>query len=118
MAKRIVYATLVSVGLGSLGWGGVIDLGAIMRRGDANNNGSVDQADAVYISNYLFNGGPAPPCMNQADANNSGTVDVSDPTYILNWLYQGGPAPPAPGPYNTTCTTDDSPYPGCLNPCS
>jgi hypothetical protein len=117
MRTSIVSAVtlcLVSTAAPAVIW----DEGTIMRRGDADNNGTVDQADAVYISRYLFNGGPAPPCLNQADANDSGTVDGSDSTYLLNWLYQGGPAPPSPGPYNTECTTDESPSPGCdSSPC-
>ena len=86
----------------------------IMRRGDANNDGTVDVSDAVYINSYLFQGGPTPPCMNQADANDSGAVDLSDSVFLYQWLYNGGPAPPSPGPYNTQCTIDESPYPGCV----
>ncbi len=96
----------------------IIDDERIVLRGDANNNGAVNMSDASYINNYLFSGGPAPPCMNQADVNNSGGVDVSDSVYLLNWLFNGGPEPPSPGPYNTVCTADDSPYPGCaVDPC-
>ena len=117
MAKRTVWVTIVSICFSSLGSGGVIDNDAIMARGDANGNGSVDLSDALYITEYLFSGGPAPPCMNQADANNSGTVDQSDTIYLLNWLFDGGAAPPYPGPYNATCTYDDEPFPGCETSC-
>jgi hypothetical protein len=90
----------------------------ILRRGDANNDQTVNLTDPTYINNYLYQGGPAPPCMNQADANNDGRVDLSDSIFLLNWLYQGGPPPPYPGPYNTQCTLDDEPYPGCnVDPC-
>jgi hypothetical protein len=90
----------------------------ILVRGDANLDGEVDGADASYIANYLFHSGPAPLCMNQADANNDGAVSAIDATYILDWLYSGGPQPPSPGPFNTVCTADDSPYPGCsYSPC-
>jgi hypothetical protein len=91
----------------------------IMRRGDANMDGVVNLSDAVYVNGYLYSGGPAPPCMNQADVNNDGHVDGSDSVYLLNWLYNGGPVPPSPGPTNTTCAAEDSPYPGCgTSPCS
>jgi hypothetical protein len=91
----------------------------ILRRGDANNDQTVNISDANYITNYLFNGGPEPLCMNQADANNDGRVDVSDPTFLLNYLFKGGDEPPAPGPDNTDCAQDDDPYPGCdIDPCS
>jgi len=90
----------------------------IMRRGDANSDGVVNVSDPVFLNSFLFGGGHPPPCMNQADANNDGQVDVSDSVYLLTWLYQGGSAPPAPGPYNSVCTLDDEPYPGCaVNPC-
>jgi hypothetical protein len=91
----------------------------ILGRGDANSDGTVDGADGATITSFLYLGGPAPPCMNQADTNNDGQVDGSDAVYLYNWLYMGGPAPPAPGPFNTTCAADDSPYPGCeTDPCS
>jgi hypothetical protein len=90
----------------------------ILLRGDASSDGVVNMADATCITNYLFLGGPAPPCMNQADANNDGVVNTSDAIFLLAWLYNGGSPPPAPGPYNTVCTLDDDPYPGCVvNPC-
>ena len=94
---------------------GVLDDDRILGRGDANSDHNVNLSDVVYLNNYLFSGGPAPPCMNQADANDDGRVDISDPVYILNWLYMGGSAPPSPGPYNTTCTVDDAPRPGCAS---
>lgn len=90
----------------------------ILRRGDANNDQTVDISDAICISNWLFNGGAEPGCLNQADANNDGKVDVSDSVYVNEWLFNGGPQPPAPGPYNTECAEEDEPYPGCaLDPC-
>ena len=90
----------------------------IFRRGDANLDGVVNDSDAIFINNFLFLGGPTPGCMNQADVNNDGLVNVSDPVYLLSWRYSGGPAPPYPGAYNSVCTTDDSPSPGCsMDPC-
>jgi hypothetical protein len=65
-------------------------------RGDANRDGWVDHTDPIYILNYLYQGGPQPPCMDAADANDDGFVDGSDPGYLLAFLYQGGPAPPYP----------------------
>lgn len=74
------------------------------KRGDADQSGVVDVSDPTYIQNYLFNGGPAPPCMDAADANDDGSVNQTDSIYILNWLFNGGPAPPNPGPI--TCGFD------------
>jgi hypothetical protein len=62
-------------------------------RGDANGSGSVDLADAVFVVNWLFIGGPAPDPLWLGDANCSGSVDLADAVYIVNWLFIGGPPP-------------------------
>lgn len=114
-ACAVVGAMGVSAGRARAG----INDDFILKRGDANSDGTVDVSDSAYITNWLFSGGSAPPCANQADVNNDGAVNVSDPIYLNNYLFQGGSAPPAPGPFNEDCTTDDYPYPGCdLPPCS
>lgn len=117
--KRVLCLAAILSSVGAfVGAAGIGDDESIMRRGDANNDGAVNMSDATTITNYLYQGGPAPPCMNQADVNDDGTVDNSDAVYLLDWLYQGGSAPPSPGPWNTTCTVDYSPRPGCAAPCS
>jgi hypothetical protein len=65
-------------------------------RGDANGDGQVNLADAVYLVNYLFIGGPPPDPMDAGDANCSGDVDLADAVYIVNWLFIGGPPPGCP----------------------
>lgn len=103
--------------LGAMGWAGVDDA-TIIFRGDVNGDGNVNVADPVYLQNYLFRGGPQPPCFNQADANNDGLVDNTDAVYLYSYLYLGGSPPPNPGA-GSTCTIDDLPYPGCdVAPCS
>jgi len=88
--------------------------GPNFRRGDANNDGNVNISDPVYISNFLFQGGPDISCYDAADANDSGTVDVSDIVFLYSYLFQGGAAPPNPGP--TTCGPDPtSDSIGCLS---
>ena len=72
--------------------------GKRFKRGDANCDGCVDRADAEYLNEFLFAGGPAPCCMDAADANDDGGLDIDDSVYILNYAEEGGPAPPAPGP--------------------
>ncbi len=76
-------------------------------RADATDNGIVDQSDAIYILNYLYNNAPEPHCLDAADANDDGFVEDADFVYIMNWLYQGGPIPPDPGP--THCGPDPTP---------
>jgi len=117
MKHRILGAVFVSCGVVSSAGGVVVDNDYIMARGDANNDSTVDVADPTFILNYLFQGGPSPPCLNQADANNDGDVDQSDAVYLLDWLYDSGSPPPSPGPYNTTCAQDDSPFPGSSVTC-
>jgi PKD repeat protein len=61
--------------------------------GDANGDGSIDLADAVYLVNYLFIGGPAPDPLDAGDANCDGEVDIADAVYLVNYLFIGGPPP-------------------------
>jgi hypothetical protein len=62
------------------------------QRGDANANGNVGEptTDAIVLCNFLFLGGPPPPCFDAADANDDGRVDISDCQVIPG----GGPFPP------------------------
>ena len=89
----------------------------IFRRGDSNNDGSVNGSDPTHLLAYLYDGGPAPGCMNNADANDDGSVNNADAIYLLNWLYGGGPAPPAPGPFATSCSYDSSALGCAVDPC-
>src|SRR5687768_4504206 len=70
----------------------------VFRRGDADGNCGVDITDAVYVLNYLFSGGPNPPCLDAADPNDTGTIDITDGIFILNYLFLGTTAPSDPGP--------------------
>jgi hypothetical protein len=61
--------------------------------GDANDDGDVNVADAVYIINFVFKGGPAPdpPCV--GDANGDDDVNVGDAVYLIAFVFSGGPPP-------------------------
>ena len=61
--------------------------------GDANNDGSVNVGDAVYIINYVFKSGPVPPCKCEGDANGDNAINVGDAVYIINYVFKSGPAP-------------------------
>jgi hypothetical protein len=76
-------------------------------RGDSNRDWSVNMADVITITNFLFLGGPAPPNRDAADTNDSGNLDISDANYLAAHLYSGGPAPPAPYPASGTDPTYD-----------
>jgi len=61
--------------------------------GDANGDGMVNLADAVYVINYVFTGGPAPEPLDSGDADGDGTVNLSDAIYLINFVFKGGPPP-------------------------
>jgi hypothetical protein len=61
--------------------------------GDANDDGEVNVADAVYIIRYIFAGGPPPPWICKADASGDGRVDVGDAVYLINYIFRSGPPP-------------------------
>jgi hypothetical protein len=59
-------------------------------------NGDGDKPDIsspVFGLNFLFGGGPRPPCVKACEANGAGGVDISDMVYVLNFLFGGGRAP-------------------------
>jgi len=70
--------------------------GPYFRRGDANNDGSMDMSDAIYTLGCLFLGQSCSDCDDATDANDDGAIDLSDPTYTLGHIFQGGTAPPPP----------------------
>jgi hypothetical protein len=74
-------------------WSDPLPVNIRILRGDANGDDAIDLADAVYLVNYLFIGGPAPEPIEAGDANCSGGVDLADAVYIVNWLFIGGPPP-------------------------
>jgi hypothetical protein len=68
--------------------------------GDADGSGGLDISDAVYLIQFIFQGGPPPqPRIEAGDMDCSGGVDISDAVYMIQYIFQGGP--PAP------CTCSD-----------
>jgi carboxypeptidase D len=62
--------------------------------GDVNNDSIINVADVVYLTNYLFIGGPAPvPMKCVGDCNGDGIVNISDVVYLINYLFINGPPP-------------------------
>jgi hypothetical protein len=75
-------------------WFCAFDVGVIEQLiGDANGDGEINLADAVYLVNYLFIGGPPPDPLEAGDANCDGEVNLADAVYIVNYLFIGGPPP-------------------------
>jgi hypothetical protein len=67
-------------------------------RGDSNDDGLVDLADAVFTLRWLFLGGPEPGCVAAANANGDRSVDIADPVSLLGFLFLAGSPPAAPFP--------------------
>jgi hypothetical protein len=69
--------------------------------GDADSSGGIDISDAVFLIQFIFQGGPAPADCNytfgMGDADGSGGVDISDAVYLIQYIFQGGPAPHCQG---------------------
>ncbi len=61
--------------------------------GDANEDGTVNILDIVFIIYYLYKGGPAPDPVVSADADGNGLINLMDVIYIRNYLYKAGAAP-------------------------
>lgn len=80
----------------------------VFLRGDANNNGGLDTADASYITNWLFGTGPTPTNLDAADTDDDGTNQLNDAIYITNYLHLGGPQPPFPFPAAGLDVTGDA----------
>jgi hypothetical protein len=85
-------------------------------RGDCDGDGQVTGSltDAVFLLQYLFMGGAAPPCLSACDANGDGEAvgQVTDALYILWYGFLGGPPPPPPYP---SCAIGPEDGLGCLD---
>ncbi len=77
---------------------------AQFRRGDANNDGIVNNDDADHIIDSVLISGDPLDCDDAGDANDDGLLDLSDAIFVLNFINLNGPRPPVPGPYE--CDVD------------
>ncbi|MFN0057936.1 MAG: hypothetical protein ACKVX7_05700 [Planctomycetota bacterium] len=69
------------------------------KRGECNNDGGIDIADAIFTLSLLFTAGTGPAaCADACDANNDGTVNIADAIALLSSLF-GAPSVPLPAPY-------------------
>lgn len=82
---------------------------ANFRRGDVNQDGTLNIADPIYLLTFNFLGGTTPSCLDAADVDDDGRVlgQVTDSVFLLNGLFLGGPMPPTPGPHD--CGGDPTP---------
>ncbi len=77
---------------------GSITVSRRFTRGDANADGSMNIADAIFVLSYLFADGPAPPCLEAAETNDDNLMDLADGVYVLQHLFVSAPPPPTPFP--------------------
>lgn len=79
-------------------------------RGDANSDSGVDLGDAIWLLNFVFQGGAAPPCEKAGDTNGDQILDVGDAIFLISFIFSDGVDPPAPYP---SCGVDVAPSPLC-----
>ncbi len=66
--------------------------------GDVDASGLDDIDDAVYLINYIFNGGNPPVVLEDGDVDCSGMIDIDDVVYLIVYIFASGPAPCADCP--------------------
>lgn len=83
---------------------------AFVFHGDANGDGVIDLGDVLYLTNYLYKGGPAPVPLAAGDANCDGVIDIGEVLYLINYLYKGGLPPSCRGAShpNRNCVACDA----------
>ena len=65
-----------------------------LTQGDADNSGTINIGDAIYLINFIFAHGPAPiPNRAHGDANCDGSTNISDAVFLIQYLFASG-APP------------------------
>lgn len=60
---------------------------------DADGQDVVTIADQVYMLDWMFYGGPAPPVMEAANVDGIDNVNIADLVYLVDYMFSGGPEP-------------------------
>jgi len=83
----------------------MIEISCDCRPGDANNDGSKNVGDAVYLISYVFKGGaaPTPYAKCSGDANGDCSANVGDAVYMISYVFKGGSPPVSCDPWLSTC---------------
>ena len=68
-------------------------MGEIRGNVDYDPGDNIDISDLVYLVDYMFTGGAAPPCFEEADMNCDGEIDISDLVHMVDYMFTGGPTP-------------------------
>jgi len=61
--------------------------------GDADGEGTINIADAVFLVEYIFSGGAAPNPLAAGDTDCSGDINIADCVYLINYIFSHGAAP-------------------------
>jgi len=113
-ASDATRESLAALYLTALGRGG--STGPQLVRGNANNDASVNIADAIYLLGNLFPSGGSPNvllCLDAADANDDALINIADAISLLTSLF-GSPAVPLPFPNSDDgCAEDPGQELGC-----
>jgi len=75
--------------------GGTCCMGTIRGNVDYDLGDAIDISDLVYLVDYMFTGGPPPPCFEEADMNGDLSLDISDLVWLVDYMFTGGPPPVA-----------------------
>ena len=64
--------------------------------GDANNDGTVNIADAIFLISMIFGAGPQPAPFTtlSGDPNGDAIVNLGDVVFLIAYVFKDGPAPP------------------------
>lgn len=76
------------------------------RRGDTNDDGSLNLADPVFLLERLFYGGAPLACRSAGDADDSGALDIADVIVLLGVMFYGEGPLASPG---MICGLDPTP---------
>lgn len=103
----VVGANLEDGGATNAGVAYLYDVAGFVR-GDANQDGSTNLSDVVFLLGALFvPGAPFPSCADAADADDDGALNLGDVVYQLSWLFAPS-APPLNTPTGPCCGPDPS----------
>lgn len=72
--------------------------------GDANSDGRVNVSDAIYIINYVFNGGAEPYPLKACDMDCDGSCIITDAVRILHFVFND---------FDYPCDIDEDNIPDC-----
>lgn len=60
---------------------------------DGDPNDEIDISDLLYLTDYMFDGGPAPSCFEEANIDAWQGIDIADLVVLVDYMFSGGVAP-------------------------